>query len=93
MFILPIDIFREGLLALPFLFRKGKLRILRLPSVAHDDTVLSDADEFRAKAEALNAPEEVKQLGTFVTKTASEDGLYVAMDQLGLLQGGKDDKK
>ena len=40
-----------------------------------------------------NAPEEVKQLGTFVTKTASEDGLFEAMDQLGLLQGGKDDKK
>ena len=40
-----------------------------------------------------NAPEEVKKLATYVTKTAAENGLYEAMEQLNLLQGEINDKK
>lgn len=40
-----------------------------------------------------NAPEDVKSLATYITKKASEDGLYLAMEHLGLLEGEKDDSK
>lgn len=40
-----------------------------------------------------NAPDEVKKLGTYLAKKASEDGLYEAMDSLGLLQEDRNDKK
>ncbi len=40
-----------------------------------------------------NAPDDVKALATYVTKKASEDGLYLAMEHFGLLEGEKDDSK
>jgi len=40
-----------------------------------------------------NAPDDVKSLATYITKRASEDGLYLAMEHFGLLKGEKDDSK
>ena len=87
----------------PLACSKGKaintlLEVLNVPfenSYSFGDSV-NDVEMLKVTKHSIvmgNAPDEVKKLGTFVTKTAPEDGLYEAMDQLGLLQGGKDDKK
>lgn len=81
----------------PLTCSKGKaintlLEMLNVPfenSYSFGDSV-NDVEMLKVTKHSIvmgNAPDSVKKLGTFVAKTASEDGLYEAMDQLGLLQG------
>ena len=82
---------------------KGKainalLKMLNVPfknSYSFGDSV-NDVEMLKVTKHSIvmgNAPEEVKKLATYVTKTAAENGLYEAMEELNLLQGEINDKK
>ena len=74
------------------------LEMLNVPfenSYSFGDSV-NDVEMLKVTKQSIvmgNAPEEVKKLATYVTKTAAENGLYEAMEQLNLLQGEINDKK
>jgi Cof subfamily protein (haloacid dehalogenase superfamily) len=72
-----------------------KLNVSYENSYSFGDSV-NDVEMLKVTKQSIvmgNAPEEVKKLATYVTKTAAENGLYEAMEQLNLLQGEINDKK